>query len=154
MTQTQPSAEATEVQLEQHRRELTGYCYRMLGSSFDAEDAVQDTMVRAWKAIDRFDGRSSLRSWLYRIATNVCFDMLGSSKRRAFPVDMSPTASPPVHASLGPQLVAGSWVEPIDENCPITLRAPTARHDRRRAADRGPVEDDGPVRRIRSVYVE
>ena len=107
MTQTQPSAEATEVQLEQHRRELTGYCYRMLGSSFDAEDAVQDTMVRAWKAIDRFDGRSSLRSWLYRIATNVCFDMLGSSKRRAFPVDMSPTASPPVHASLGPPARGG-----------------------------------------------
>jgi RNA polymerase sigma-70 factor, ECF subfamily len=115
MTQTQGAPTATEAQLEEHRRELTGYCYRMLGSAFDAEDAVQDTMVRAWRAIDRFDGRSSLRSWLYRIATNVCFDMLGSSKRRAFPVDMSPTASPPVHASLGPQLAQGSWVEPIDD---------------------------------------
>ncbi|MEP6761772.1 MAG: sigma-70 family RNA polymerase sigma factor [Sporichthyaceae bacterium] len=115
MTQTQRAPAATEHQLEEHRRELTGYCYRMLGSAFDAEDAVQDTMVRAWRAIDRFDGRSSLRSWLYRIATNVCFDMLGSKKRRAFPVDMSPSASPPVHTSLGPQLTEGSWVEPIDD---------------------------------------
>jgi RNA polymerase sigma-70 factor (ECF subfamily) len=115
VTQTQGAPVSTELQIEDYRRELTGYCYRMLGSGFDAEDAVQDTMVRAWRAIDRFDGRSSLRSWLYRIATNVCFDMLNSNKRRAFPVDMSPSASPPVHASLGPQLAEGSWVEPIDD---------------------------------------
>src|SRR3982074_2329551 len=80
--------------LEQHRAELTGYCYRMLGSPFEAEDAVQDTFLRAWRGIDRFEGRSALRSWLYRIATNVCLDMLGGRPRRARPVDMGPASAP------------------------------------------------------------
>src|SRR4051794_6747973 len=78
--------------LEQYRRELTGYCYRMLGSSFEADDAVQETMVRAWRAFDSFEGRSALRSWVYRIATNVCLDMLRGSQRRARPMEMGPSS--------------------------------------------------------------
>jgi RNA polymerase sigma-70 factor, ECF subfamily len=98
--------------LEGHRRELTAYCYRMLGSGFDAEDAVQETMVRAWRAGESFEGRSSVRSWLYRIATNVCLDMLRSRQRRARPVDLGPSR-PPVQASLEQLLPEGSWVSPI-----------------------------------------
>ena len=100
--------------LEEHRRELTGYCYRMLGSAFDAEDAVQDTMVRAWRSIDRFDGRSSLRTWLYRIATNVCLDLLAGRQRRALPMEMGPS-SPPVGESLGSPLADATWIEPVPD---------------------------------------
>src|SRR5579872_1306126 len=85
--------------LEQHRRELTGFCYRMLGSGSEAEDAVQETLVRAWRNAGRFEGRSSLRSWLYRIATNVCIDMQRNVQRRARPVGMGP-ASPPDESFL------------------------------------------------------
>ena len=101
--------------LERHRRELTGYCYRMLGSGFDADDAVQETMVRAWRAADRFDGRSSLRSWLYRIATNVCFDSLNGRRNRALPMDMSAAPSAPVSQSLGTPLPETTWVEPVQD---------------------------------------
>ena len=99
--------------LEQYRAELTGYCYRMLGSAFEAEDAVQDTFVRAWRAMDRFEGRSALRSWLYRIATNVCLDMLGSKQRRARPMDLNPalTADHP----LGTPLPEAAWIEPVPD---------------------------------------
>src|SRR3954466_9406098 len=83
-------------ELEQHRRALTSYCYRMLGSPFDAEDAVQDTLLRAWRSIDRFEGRAAVRSWLYRIATNVCLDMLNGRERRARPMDLGPARAPVV----------------------------------------------------------
>src|SRR5438270_8087807 len=96
--------------LESHRRELTGYCYRMLASPFEAEDAVQDTFLRAWRAYNRFEGRSALRSWLYRIATNVCMDMLASRSRRARPMDMGPAAEP-VAENLH-VLPEATWVEP------------------------------------------
>ena len=85
--------------LEAHRTELTGYCYRMLGSSFEAEDAVQDTMIRAWRSYDKFEGRSSLRSWLYRIATNVCLDMLTAGNKRARPMDLT-ESTPLARAAL------------------------------------------------------
>ena len=82
---------ATQADLEIYRRELTGYCYRMLGSAFEADDAVQETMLRAWKNADSFEGRSSLRSWLYKIATNVCLDALRGEKRRALPAPRETT---------------------------------------------------------------
>ena len=88
------SQEELGQRLDQHRVELTAHCYRMLGSAFEAEDAVQETMVRAWRAYDRFEGRAALRSWLYRIATNVCFDMLDGRKRRARPMDLGPAGAP------------------------------------------------------------
>lgn len=108
-----PAADRASELLEPFRSELTGYAYRMLGSAFEAEDAVQETMVRAWRGLDRFEGRSALRSWLYRIVTNVCLDMLGSRERRARPMDLGPalTADTP----LGAALPAERWVEPIPD---------------------------------------
>jgi RNA polymerase sigma-70 factor, ECF subfamily len=100
--------------LESYRRELTGYCYRMLGSAFEADDAVQETMLRAWKNADSFEGRSSVRSWLYRIATNVCLDALRGEKRRALPMDLGPS-SPPVEALLRPWSSEDRWVTPIPD---------------------------------------
>jgi len=101
-------------ELEQHRRELTAYCYRMLGSPFEAEDAVQDTLIRAWRSIDRFEGRSALRSWLYRIATNVCLDMLNSRERRARPMDLGPSVEPVVsNLNTLPEV---TWIEPIPQS--------------------------------------
>ncbi|WP_225849349.1 sigma-70 family RNA polymerase sigma factor [Streptomyces sp. HPF1205] len=107
------AAAEVEDRLEEHRSELTGYCYRMLGSVFEAEDAVQETMVRAWRAADRFEGRSSLRSWLYRIATNVCMDSLNAGKRRARPMDLSPASH---HDAALPAATPESvWVEPVPD---------------------------------------
>jgi RNA polymerase sigma-70 factor (ECF subfamily) len=103
-----------ETQLEPFRSELIAYAYRMLGSAFEAEDAVQEAMVRAWRALDRFEGRSQLRSWLYRITTNVCLDMLGSRQRRARPMDLEPAS----HADrpLPPPLTEAVWIEPAPDS--------------------------------------
>jgi len=102
-----------EHRLEQHRGELTGYSYRMLGSAFEAEDAVQETLVRAWRGLDRFEGRSALRSWLYSIATNVCLDMLEGRERRARPMDLGPAQT--ADALLGPALPEATWIQPIPD---------------------------------------
>ena len=101
-------------ELEQYRRELTGYCYRMLASPFEAEDAVQETMIRAWRAYDRFEGRSALRSWLYRIATNVCFDMLNGRERRPRPMDLGPAGAPVAENLNVPAEV--TWLQPIPDS--------------------------------------
>ncbi len=100
--------------LDGHRRELTGYCYRMLGSPFDAEDAVQETLVRAWRSSDRFENRSSVRTWMYRIATNVCLDMLRGRKRRYRPMEVGP-ARPPDPRYLDEVLTEDSWVLPAPD---------------------------------------
>jgi RNA polymerase sigma-70 factor, ECF subfamily len=109
MTVTSP-----ETDLEQFRVELTGYCYRMLGSIFEAEDSVQETMIRAWKNLDKFEGRSSLRSWMYRIATNVCLTALGANERkRVRPIDFGPSSF--ADLPLNPQNPEIPWIEPAPD---------------------------------------
>jgi RNA polymerase sigma-70 factor, ECF subfamily len=103
-----------EGELEDHRVELTGYCYRMLGSPFEAEDAVQETLVRAWRALDRFEGRAALRSWLFGIATNVCFDMLKARRRRALPMELGPSSAG--DALPGAALPEHLWVGPVHDD--------------------------------------
>src|SRR3954465_14774635 len=107
MAATTDSIPALDRDLETYRRELTGYCYRRLGSGFEAEDAVQETFVRAWKNFDTFEGRSALRSWVYKIATNVCLDMQQTPQRRALPMDMGPASS--AETQLGAPLVETAW---------------------------------------------
>ena len=116
-----PQAQA----LEEYRTELTGYCYRMLASPFEAEDAVQETFIRAWRAIDRFEGRSQLRSWLYKIATNVCLDMLSGRERRARPIDLGPSREP-VEESLN-SLPEATWVQPIPDPAVVAESNETTR---------------------------
>jgi RNA polymerase sigma-70 factor (ECF subfamily) len=112
-TPTDSHSDTIDRDLEAHRRELTAYCYRMLGAGSEAEDAVQETLLRAWRKQDTFEGRSSLRSWLYRIATNVCLDMLQGSQRRARPMDLSSPVS--ADSALDAGLPEESWVMPISE---------------------------------------
>jgi RNA polymerase sigma-70 factor (ECF subfamily) len=107
-----PGRAELEHQLGALRPELVGYCYRMLGSPFDADDAAQETMLRAWRGLDRFEGRAALRSWLFSIATNVCLDRLKEAHRRALPMDVSDDQP----ASLGPPLPREHWVEPVPED--------------------------------------
>jgi RNA polymerase sigma-70 factor, ECF subfamily len=108
------AATTTESQLEQYRAELTAYCYRMLASPFEAEDAVQETMLRAWRSMDSFERRASLRSWLYRIATNVCLDMLAGRERRARPMDLGP-AQEPIESNLH-TLPETTWIQPVPDS--------------------------------------
>ena len=105
-----PAAAELDGFLAEHRRELTGYCYRMLGSAFDAEDAVQEVLVRAWRSLGSFEGRASVRTWLHRIATNVCFDMLDGRRRRALPSDLGAPGSP--HDPFRPA-PGDAWVQPM-----------------------------------------
>jgi RNA polymerase sigma-70 factor, ECF subfamily len=102
-----------EHSLELHRPELTRYCYRMLGSIFEAEDAVQEALLRAWRSLDSFEGRSSVRSWLYHIATNVCLDMLRGANRRPRPIDLGPARS--TDDRPGARLTEEMWIEPIPD---------------------------------------
>src|ERR671937_1045352 len=109
---TAASTQELERRLEGYRRELTSYCYRMLGSAFDAEDAVQETMVRAWRNLGQFEGRAALKSWLYRIATNVCLDMLNGKERRIRPLDLGAPGSADSVLTTRPD---SEWLEPIPD---------------------------------------
>src|SRR5919199_6407128 len=125
------TAERSFGELERHRRELTAHCYRMLGSPFEAEDAVQETMLRAWRALDRFEGRSSLRSWLYKIATNTCLDVIEKRPKRVLPIDYAPAADP--HQGPGEPVAESIWVEPYpDERIGLEgVAGPDARYEQR-----------------------
>jgi RNA polymerase sigma-70 factor (ECF subfamily) len=113
-------------ELEQYRRELVGYCYRMLGSIHEAEDAVQDTMLRAWRALARLEDRTGLRPWLYRIATNVCLDMLKGRSRRALPVDVAPVASGELRR--GDPWPEATWIQPAPDDLILPLGDDPAEH--------------------------
>jgi RNA polymerase sigma-70 factor, ECF subfamily len=121
---------------EPHRRALHAHCYRMLGSVHDAEDALQETLLRAWRGLASFEGRSSLRSWLYTIATNACLRALERRPKRVLPIDYAPAADP--HDRLGEPLVESVWVEPYpDERLGLEdgLVSPEARYEQRESVE-------------------
>ena len=127
-------ATLTTPMFEAHRPELTRHCSRMLGSTFEAEDAVQETIVRAWRAYDRFEGRATLRTWLYRIATNVCMDMLASRRRRPLPMDLGQesrddaAAAPPLPEHVWRQPFRdGRAAQPTDDPAELTASRETLR---------------------------
>ena len=132
MTATTERAYAELV--EAHRAELHAHCYRMLGSVHDAEDAVQDALLRAWRGMEGFEGRSSARTWLYRIATNACLDLIGRRRRRALPMDLTGPTEP--GAGLAPPLVESVWVEPYpDAALDGTAASPGARYEQREGVE-------------------
>jgi RNA polymerase sigma-70 factor (ECF subfamily) len=122
--------------VERHRGELHAHCYRMLGSAHDAEDALQDALLRAWRALERFEGRSSLRSWLYAIATNACLDQIARRPKRVLPIDYGPATDPQV--GPGEPLVESVWIEPYpDEIVGVHegFAAPDARYEQRESVE-------------------
>jgi RNA polymerase sigma-70 factor (ECF subfamily) len=122
--------------VEPHRGELHAHCYRMLGSLHDAEDALQDALLRAWRGLPQFEGRSSIRSWLYRIATNTCLDAIAKRPKRVLPVDYAPASDP--HDGPGEPIVESVWVEPYpDEALGVEdgYAAPEARYERRESVE-------------------
>src|SRR5918992_5001664 len=122
--------------LEPYHAELHAHCYRMLGSLHDAEDALQDALLRAWRGLPRFEGRSSLRSWLYAIATNTCLTAIEKRPKRVLPIDYGPAADP--HRGPGEPLVESVWVEPYpDERLGVEdgFAAPEARYERRESVE-------------------
>ena len=126
----QGDADAFGALVEPYRRELLTHCYRILGSLEDAEDGVQDTFLRAWRRLETFEGRSSIRAWLYKIATNACLDMLGRRKRRALPPDLHPASNP--QAELGQPILEPVWLEPFpDELLAPVEGSPEARYEAR-----------------------
>jgi RNA polymerase sigma-70 factor (ECF subfamily) len=122
--------------VEPHRSELQAHCYRMLGSVQDAEDALQEALVRAWKGLPKFEGRSSLRSWLYRIATNTSLDAIERRPKRILPIDYGPPADP--HGGVGEPLVESVWIEPFpDETLGVEdgYASPDARYEQRESVE-------------------
>jgi RNA polymerase sigma-70 factor, ECF subfamily len=117
-----------------HRGGLQAHCYRMLGSAQDAEDALQETLLRAWRGLPKFEGRSSLRSWLYSIATNVCLRAIERRPKRVLPVDYGPPSDP--HEALGPPLAESVWLEPFpDEAVADGHASPEARYEQRESVE-------------------
>jgi RNA polymerase sigma-70 factor (ECF subfamily) len=119
--------------VEPYRKELLAHCYRMLGSVHDAEDALQDALLRAWRGLESFEGRSSLRTWLYRIATNSCLRLIERRPKRVLPIDYGPSADP--HDELAPPLVESVWIEPLELGLEDGFASPEARYERRESVE-------------------